>query len=65
MAIDLTAADQELLDQYVEVVLRRFRDGEKDFEETRDELVDTFVLIAGGDPNFRDHLRASIDMEEH
>jgi hypothetical protein len=65
MAIDLTAADQELLDQYVEVVLRRFRDGEKDFEETRDELVDTFVLIAGGDPNFQDHLRASIDMEEH
>jgi hypothetical protein len=65
MAIDLTAADQELLDQYVEVVLRRFRDGEKDFEETRDELVDTFVLIASGDPSFQGHLRASIDMEEH
>jgi hypothetical protein len=65
MAIDLTAAEQELLDQYVEVVLGRFRDGEKDFEETRDELVDTFVLIAGGDPDFHSHLRASIDMEEH
>ena len=35
MAIDLSAADHDLLDQYVEVVLRRFRDGEKDFDETR------------------------------
>jgi hypothetical protein len=64
MAIDLSAADHDLLDQYVEVVLRRFRDGEKDFDETRGKLVDTLVVIARGDPDFQRYLRASIDNEE-
>jgi hypothetical protein len=64
MAIDLSAADHDRLDQYVEVVLRRFRGWGKGFRRTRGELVDTLVVIARGDPDFQHYLRASIDNEE-
>lgn len=60
MAIDLTDADHQLLDEYLEKVLDLYRTDKVSRVWARSDIAEAFSLLARGNESFRNHMEASL-----
>jgi hypothetical protein len=56
----LSEADSQLLDQFIDVVLQKFREGTIDQASARQSLKQAFTLIAAGNPSMAFFLESQI-----
>ena len=64
MAIDLSNADHDVLDEFLASVLERYRRGEVDLSTARSDLAEAFSLASRDNRNFLKFMRFVIEREK-
>lgn len=55
--MDLTEADHDLLDDFIEAAIARYHQGYCTLREARADIMEPVTLIARGNESFRQHIK--------